>query len=81
MYFAMLTLVRDPRFFERLPDDVIPEPNSCAVCGKPKGSGMWYSSYLRGYHDWIEPSDELRLARMKARRDITAAKSPLSVYK
>lgn len=75
MYSAMLTLLKDPRYFERSADDVIPEPNSCAVCGYHYAkTGMYYSESI-GYHVWIEPTNELRLRRMKARREIVLSRT------
>lgn len=63
--FDISMLVEDPRYFKYSQE--LPEPNSCAVCGAhgPKG-GMHIAGSV-GIHTWIEPSDELRLLRMKAR--------------
>lgn len=47
-------------------------PDGCAVCGQGKGHGSRYAPSI-GFHTYVEPTDELRLSRMKARR---AAASP-----
>ena len=45
------------------------EPDACAVCGRPKRShAIAYHPTLREYGPWVEPSDELRKARMILRR-------------
>lgn len=51
------------------------EPNGCLRCGLPRRGH--YSRYepVFGWHPWIEPTDGMRLARMKARR---AARQPVT---
>lgn len=61
-----------------LRDRTLPEPASCAVCGAPEkghSSRLWISNNPPGHsntsgsaHGFISPTDDLRLARMKARR-------------
>lgn len=43
-------------------------PNGCFWCGieKPKHNQRWDKD--AGWHLWVEPNDQQRLARMKARR-------------
>jgi len=68
MYSDIDSLVEESRFFRYKDDTVIPDPNACAVCGQEKRThGMTYSKRL-GYHQWVEPSNEVRLKRMKARQ-------------
>lgn len=70
MHSGIEDLVEETRFFVYKADNVIPEPNSCAVCGQEQRThGLSYSKRL-GYHQWVEPSNEVRLRRMKARRQI-----------
>lgn len=67
MHKEIANLVEDTRFFAYKSDNVIPAANSCAVCGAHgEGGGMHYVDSV-GFHSWVEPSDELRLKRMKAR--------------
>jgi len=75
MYSAILNLLEDASLFKYSTDDQIPEPNSCANCGKhAKKEGMYYTSSI-GLHRWIEPSDEMRLKRMIARRNLKSLNS------
>ncbi len=46
---------------------VMVTPNSCAFCGKDqKNHGLSYNRVF-GNHQYVMPSDSLRLVRMKAR--------------
>lgn len=47
-------------------------PNSCQHDGIDKHDHAWRWVQGVGWHNWAEPSDELRKARMLARRDGTA---------
>jgi hypothetical protein len=48
--------------------DTVIEPNGCRHCGE--GRRMHFSRYAEGvgYHQWTEPTNEQRLARMHLRR-------------
>lgn len=48
--------------------DTVIEPNGCRHCGE--GHRMHFSRYTKGvgYHQWTEPTNEQRLARMHLRR-------------
>ena len=70
LMFDISMLVEDSRYFRSYRrNGAILEPNSCAVCGVhgPK-EGMYYAGSA-GWHTWVEPSNTLRLLRMKARRE------------
>lgn len=66
--FTISDLVEDPERFRYRPD-FIPSPNSCQACGEEKRSHGLSHSSERGYHSWVEPTNELRLKRMQARRE------------
>jgi hypothetical protein len=75
MYSAIHTLLTDDMYFKYAADDVIPAPSACAVCGVSDGQDVMNGHVTRyspsvGAHRRIEPSDELRLRRMKARREL-----------
>jgi hypothetical protein len=70
MHSEIESLVEEIRRFRYKGDDVIPEPDSCAVCGEQqRNHGLMYSKRL-GYHQWVMPENSLRLKRMKARRQL-----------
>lgn len=70
-------LVEDVLFFERARwiTDPTPAPDSCAVCGGDRRNHSMSWSRRRdgssGFHSYTEPDDSLRLARMRARREIS----------
>jgi hypothetical protein len=68
MHHAIATLVEDTRYFAYRNDNVIPAVNSCAACGAHGPRGGMHITRNAGVHTWIEPSNELRLRRMKARQ-------------
>lgn len=49
----------------------LPSPNGCAACGADKDmhAQRWMPDV--GWHTWIAPDDEVRKARMLARRSQT----------
>jgi hypothetical protein len=70
MFYAMQDLVIDTRKFIYKEDTVIPEPNACAHCGENKKFHGMTSSVPIGIHTWIQPTQDIILKRMKARREI-----------
>lgn len=48
----------------------LPAPGGCRYCGIDKQThySVAASPERGGWHQWVEPTDEQRLARMKARR-------------
>lgn len=50
-------------------DELLVQPNACAVCDWPQRHHyqLWHAD--AGYHGWQEPSDQLRLARMLRARE------------
>lgn len=71
MYHDIASLVEDTRYFAYKNDNVIPAVNSCAVCGAHGPKGGMYIARPVGVHTWVEPSNELRLKRMKARKSLS----------
>lgn len=77
MYAAIETLLMDASSYRNEPNDAIPFPYSCAVCGKWTEADhkvMW-SSLLHeqagdGMHLWVAPSQQMVLLRMLARRNL-----------
>lgn len=45
------------------------EPNGCRWCGTPRRGHFGLYTEMAGWHRFIEPTDNQRLARMRARRD------------
>lgn len=69
LMFDISMLVEDSRYFRNSRrTGTIPEPNSCALCGAHGPNEGMYIAGSVGLHTWVEPSDKLRLLRMKARR-------------
>ena len=63
-------------FFRRMPGGgtvyvkpaVLAEPNACAACDAGKDEHLQRWSPDLGWHGWIAPRNEVRFARMLARR-------------
>lgn len=72
MYFDMVNLVEDTRYFAYKADNIIPAPNSCAVCGAHGPGGGMHIAGQVGLHTWVEPTDKLRLKRIKARNSLSS---------
>lgn len=56
------------------------EPNGCRHCGVAKRSHPQLWSRGLGWHQYVEPTDEQRLARMKERRSHRVEKDPPTRY-
>lgn len=56
--------------------DTIIEPNACAVCNRPKTNhGMYFGKgHHNGNYFYVEPTDAVRLERMKYRRKLRGEK-------
>ncbi|MFE2751606.1 hypothetical protein ACFXGA_06335 [Actinosynnema sp. NPDC059335] len=50
------------------PEYALIEPNACRYCDLPKNGHYTSGSSLVGLHTWVEPTDQMRLTRMRARR-------------
>ena len=58
----------------------VPSPNGCAACGvDPRGHFQRWDA-ASGWHRWREPTNELRLARMRERRAQRDLVHPSSRY-
>lgn len=69
MHHEIANLVEDTRYFAYKKDNVIPAVNSCAVCGSHGPGGGMHIAGAVGVHTWVAPSNELRLKRIKVRRE------------
>jgi coenzyme F420-reducing hydrogenase gamma subunit len=68
MFYDLSALLEDVTAY-RPRGEIVPAPNSCAVCGgNPRIHGMSYSNSRSAYHYYEAPSNAVRLLRMKARR-------------
>ncbi len=45
-----------------------PNPNGCRYCGVDRESHLQRYASEVGWHKWIEPTDEQRKGRLRARR-------------
>lgn len=68
--YSIEELVDDTHYFNfaRYKNN-IPEPMACAACGIHNKNEGWYFIATHGFHLWIQPSNEMILKRMKARRE------------
>lgn len=66
-------MVNQPAFhsplFVRVRHEKAPEPNSCRWCGRIQGEHGLYSVRSVGLHSYVEPTNEQRKARLRARRN------------
>lgn len=51
-----------------------PTPNSCAHCGIDQRQHMQRWAPTIGWHQWVEPSDQIRKQRMLARHEARIAR-------
>lgn len=52
----------------RFPDGSPPLPFGCRWCGIPQETHGWTRIESAGMHEWVQPTKQQTLARMKARR-------------
>lgn len=64
---------------DRIPPATTPTPDGCRVCGKPERSHAIEAHPEAGFHNWVEPTDEQRLERMRARRRANEERAALHV--
>lgn len=46
----------------------LPNPNGCKECGVDKRGHCRIWTEGIGWHNWVEPTDKMRLERMRGRR-------------
>ena len=64
---------------DRLPPLEAPTPDGCHHCGKPERGHAIEDHPDAGFHNWVMPTDEQRLERMRARRRANAERVALHV--